>query len=193
LKGRALKYFSALAANVGINAPIPRFVAVPMTLLGELQDSRGKYSSRCMDSDRGFDRGFSGREVEVFMQQTLSHAMSHALKPLCPRDDHPMHYEANGIQWKNELGDGQSLPSYHCGYVGCSVRYTHEQGYFTVIKTLEHPYFVEEPATNLMQCPQHGAWLYLCRDGKDSRFLWRCGVEDCSYTHADVSRLGLRE
>jgi hypothetical protein len=40
-----------------------------------------------MDSDRGFDRGFLGREVEVSMQQTLSHAMSHTLKPLCPRDD----------------------------------------------------------------------------------------------------------
>jgi hypothetical protein len=104
-----------------------------------------------------------------------------------------MHYEAKGIHWEHELGDTQVLPSYRCGYVGCSVRYTHEQGYFTEIKTPEHPYFVEEPATNLMQCPQHGAWLYLCRYEKDSRFLSRCGVEDCSYTHADVSRTELRE
>jgi hypothetical protein len=51
----------------------------------------------------------------------------------------------------------------------------------------------EEPATNLMQCPQHGAWLYLRRDENDSRFLWRCRVEDCSYTHTDESRMGLRE
>ena len=125
--------------------------------------------------------------------EILSYTLKRNLKPLCPRDNHVMHYDAKGIHWKDELEDTESMSSYHCGYVGCSVRYTYEQGYFTVVKTPEQPYFVEEPATNLLKCPQHGAWLYRCRDKKENRFLWRCGVEDCAYTHADVPGVWLRE
>ena len=133
------------------------------------------------------------REGEASMHKTLSDVLSSTLKPLCPRDSHAMHYEAKGIHWKNDSGDTESMPSYHCGYIGCSVRYTHEQGYFTVVKTPEQPYFVEEPATNLLQCPRHGAWLYRCRNEKEDLFHWRCGVEDCQHTHADVPGAWLRE
>ena len=90
------------------------------------------------------------REGEVSMHKTLSDVLSSTLKPLCPRDSHAMHYEAKGIHWKNDSGDTESMPSYHCGYTGCSVRYTPQQGYFTLVKTPEQPYFVEEPATNVL-------------------------------------------
>ena len=79
------------------------------------------------------------------MHKTLSDVLSSTLKPLCPRDSHAMHYEAKGIHWKNDSGDTESMPSYHCGYLGCSVRYTHEQGYFTVGKTPEEPYLSKNP------------------------------------------------
>ena len=133
------------------------------------------------------------REGEASMRQTLSDVMSRTLKPLCPRDSRVMHYEAKGINWKGGSGDTESMPSYHCGYIGCGVRYTHEQGYFTVVKTPEQPYFVGEPATNLLQCPRHGAWLYRCRSEKEDHFHWRCGVEGCQHTHADVPGVWLRE
>ena len=64
------------------------------------------------------------------MHQTLSDVLSRTLKPLCPRDSRVMHYEAKGINWKGGSGDTESMPSYHCGYTGCSVRYTPQQGYF---------------------------------------------------------------
>lgn len=127
------------------------------------------------------------------MHQILSGTLSTTLKPLCPRDNQVMRYDAKGIHWKDESGESQSIPSYHCGHVGCSVRYTHEQGYFTVVKTPEQPYFVEEPGTNLLQCPQHNSWLYRCRDEKEDRLIWRCGVEDCYFTHADVPGVWLRQ
>jgi len=97
------------------------------------------------------------REGEASMHQTLSDVLSRTLKPLCPHDSRVMHYEAKGINWKGGSGDTESMPSYPCGYTGCSVRYTPQQGYFTVVKTPEQPYFVEEPATNVLQCPRHGA------------------------------------
>ena len=78
------------------------------------------------------------------------------------------------------------MPSYHCGHTACSVRYTPQQGCITVVKTPEQPYFVEEPATNVLQCPRHGAWLYRCQDEKEAGIVWRCGVEDCQHTHADI-------
>ena len=97
------------------------------------------------------------REGEASMHQTLSGVLSRTLKPLCPRDSRVMHYEAKGINWKGGSGDTESMPSYHCGCTGCSVRYTPQQGYFMVVKTPEQPYFLEEPATNVLQCPRHGA------------------------------------
>jgi len=127
------------------------------------------------------------------MNQILSDKLSHTLTPLCPRDNHVMHYEPQGIHWRAASRETEVAPSYHCGYIGCSVRYTHEQGYFTVVKTPEEPYFAEEPATNVLRCPRHNAWLYRCHDKKEDHFIWRCGVEGCDYTHTDVPGVWLRE
>jgi len=44
--------------------------------------------------------------------------LSSHLNPLCSRDDHEMKYESGGSST-----DTGNESSYHCGYVGCSVRY----------------------------------------------------------------------
>jgi hypothetical protein len=121
-------------------------------------------------------------------QQISSEVLSRDITPLCPRDNHEMSYEQHGIRWAEELKSGtQQVSSYHCGYFGCSVRYDLHEGYFTVIDAPELPHFVEEPGVNLLRCPKHGAWLYRSNE-QDSRgkLSWRCGVDGCDYTHADV-------
>jgi hypothetical protein len=127
------------------------------------------------------------------MNETSTLAMSHHLKPRCPRDNRIMHYEPEGIRWKDASGKIASLPSYHCNYTGCSVRYDVSNGYFTVILEPDVPYFVEEPATNQMRCPRHGAWLFRELEDLTDRFILRCGVEGCSYVHADPGGIWLRE
>ena len=118
--------------------------------------------------------------------QTTASDLSRSVKPICPRDNHVMHYEGTGISWQ-ECGEAQAIPSYHCGYFGCSVRYTHTDGYFTVVDTPDLPHFVEEPGTNLLQCPRHGTYLYRgAVSDKDGGFEWRCGVHGCDYVHADI-------
>src|SRR5579871_2304055 len=95
--------------------------------------------------------------------QTASHSLNRSLKPLCSRHDHLMAYEEKGIQWSEESDSGKSLQtvaSYHCGYFGCSVRYSASEGYFTVIDTPDRPHFVEEPGANIFRCTRHGGWLY---------------------------------
>ena len=120
--------------------------------------------------------------------------LNEKLKPVCPRENHIMSYEAKGIHWKNEKGAACSpVTSYHCSYIGCSVRYTPEQGYFTVVNTPNQPYFVEEPGTNLFRCPQHNTWLYRSQEGKNEKCVWRCGTEDCDYLHQDVAGQWLRQ
>ena len=96
------------------------------------------------------------------MTQVMEAALSHSLEPLCPRDDHRMHFETKGIAWKSALDERhrEFLPSYPCNYDGCSVRYDLLNGYFTVVLTPVQPYFIEEPGINLLRCPQHGTWLY---------------------------------
>jgi hypothetical protein len=120
------------------------------------------------------------------MTQVMEAVLSHNLEPICPRDDHQMHFEAKGIAWKSAV-DGsrrEFLPSYHCNYDGCSVRYDLLNGYFTVVLTPEQPYFIEEPGVNLLRCPQHGTRLYRsASDSPDSRYEWHCGVEGCTYVH----------
>jgi hypothetical protein len=78
----------------------------------------------------------------------------------------------------------ETLPSYHCRYLGCSVRYHPANGYFTVINEPDLPYFVDEPATNLVCCPRHGAWLY--REAKNSaeRLVLKCGIDGCDYVRS---------
>jgi len=121
------------------------------------------------------------------MKQVLEHQMSRTLQPLCPRDDHGMHFEAKGISWKELPADNhpQTIASYHCGMEGCSVRFDNESGYFTVVLTPDQPYFIEEPGINLLQCPEHHTWLYRSASpNSDERYQWRCGVEGCHYVHA---------
>jgi len=120
-------------------------------------------------------------------QQTATTTLSHDLKPRCPRDNHVMRYESRGIE-SERGGETQTLPSYHCDYQGCSVRYTPEEGYFTVVDMPDLPHFVEEPGTNLLQCPRHGTWLFRCQieGGNARRFVWQCGIERCGYTRPDV-------
>ena len=125
-------------------------------------------------------------------QQTLSIRLSRKLRPLCPRDGHVMHYEAKGIQSKTE-GETYTTPSYHCDFQGCSVRYMPSEGYFTVINMPDLPHFVEEPGTNILQCPLHGTWLY--RSGAPAvgdHQAWRCGVDGCEYERDDVASLSPR-
>jgi len=119
--------------------------------------------------------------------------MSRNLRPRCPRDNHVMRYEPAGIRWKDAWGRIETQPSYHCPYMGCSVRYHPEDGYFTVIYEPDLPFFVEEPATNLAQCPQHGTWLHREIEGDSDRFVLRCGVEGCDYVRSDVGGIWLRE
>jgi hypothetical protein len=46
-----------------------------------------------------------------------------------------MRFEAKEISWKKTSDDEESqrLPSYYCGFEGCSVRYDLLNGYFTVV------------------------------------------------------------
>ncbi len=71
----------------------------------------------------------------------------------------------------------QTMASYHCNFMGCSVRYDHMNGYFTVVNAPERPFLVEEPGANPLQCARHGTWLYRCEDdAKRFRFcvaVWR--------------------
>lgn len=127
------------------------------------------------------------------MNTTKQLAMSHHLKPRCPRDNHVMRYEPAGIRWKDSSGKIETYASYHCPFMGCSVRYDPASGYFTVILEPDLPYFVEEPATNLAQCPRHGAWLHRETEDDTGRFVLRCGVERCNYVHSDVGGIWLRE
>lgn len=119
-------------------------------------------------------------------EATSEMVLGRSLKPVCPRENHGMRYEEKGISWKEPGGSIQRISSYHCGHYGCSVRYTHTDGYFTVVDTPDFPHFMEEPGANVLQCPVHGTWLYRFKKEKDGGFAWRCGVEGCVYSHQDV-------
>lgn len=111
--------------------------------------------------------------------------INRSLRPICPRDGRVMTYEASGIAWRDGR-HSQALASYHCGFTGCSVRYTPEQGYFTVVDVPDLPYFLEEPGVNLVRCPVHLTWL--SREGQEGapeRRRWRCGSDSCSYVRFD--------
>lgn len=121
------------------------------------------------------------------MTQVLESALSHGLEPLCPRDDHRLRFDPKGIAWNAALDEKhrEFLPSYHCNYDGCSVRYDLLSGYFSVVNTPEQPYFIEEPGVNQVRCPRHGTWLYRGESQTPAaRYEWRCGVDGCDYVHA---------
>ncbi len=118
--------------------------------------------------------------------------LSRDLKPLCARHDHVMAYDEDGIRWKEGLekhSPYQEVSSYHCGYFGCSVRYTAGEGYFTVVDTPDHPHFMEEPGANIFQCPEHRTWMYRSGEPGDSR--WRCAVEGCRHSHDEKTAVGM--
>jgi hypothetical protein len=126
------------------------------------------------------------------MTQITENTLSALLEPVCPRDDHRMHYEARGVSWKAAPDDKslQTLPSYHCSFEGCSVRYDLFNGYFTVVHTPDQPYFIEEPGVNLLQCPRHKTWLYRAVNQEGgSHFNWRCGVDGCDHVQPDLARM----
>jgi len=104
-----------------------------------------------------------------------------------------MTYDEAGIAWKEEFDtETQTLSSYRCDYMSCTVRYTPSEGYFTVVDTPNIPHFIEEPGVNLHTCPRHGTWLYQTRQEADTRELvWRCGIENCDYAQKGNDRNGL--
>lgn len=105
--------------------------------------------------------------------------LSGHLKPLCPRDNHVMKYGSGGS--RANTGDHAS---YHCGYVGCSVRYDATDGYYTLIGTPDHSYSVDEPGVNTVKCPKHGNWLYRRVDiDAEAGVRWCCGVKGCDYRY----------
>ena len=121
-------------------------------------------------------------------------AMSDDLEPLCPRDDHKMKFDAEGVRWQQAAdNEAFAVATYHCGFEGCSVRYAPEHGYFTVVKAPELPVFIEEPAVNTLQCPVHNVWLYRKSKANGAGFEWGCGCDGCEYCHADVPGNWLRQ
>ncbi len=129
------------------------------------------------------------------MQRELaSRAINHHLEPLCPRDDHKMKFDADGVRWEQAADNATfKVATYLCGYAGCTVRYAPEHGYFTIVKAPDLPVFIEEPAVNTLQCPAHNSWLYRRTSSNGVGFEWCCGVEGCDYCHADVPGNWLRQ
>ena len=105
--------------------------------------------------------------------------MSCHLRPLCSRDNHVMKYESGGSRTNT-----RNQSSYHCGYVGCSVRYNPTHGYYMLMGVPDHTYAVDEPGVNAVKCPRHNHWLYR-RDNIDAEpgVRWCCGVEGCDYDY----------
>jgi hypothetical protein len=125
--------------------------------------------------------------------QPTSLRISRDLSPLCSRHEHVMRYEEDGIRWKEELDTKmQTVSSYHCGYMSCTVHYAPSEGYFTVVDTPQIPHFIGEPGVNLYICPRHGTWLYQSRaEGDTQRLVWRCGIENCDYSRQGNDRSGI--
>jgi len=97
------------------------------------------------------------------------------LKPLCSRDNRVMKYESCG----SRANTGKQA-SYHCGSVGCSVRYNSTDGYFMLFGIPDHTYGVEEPGVNTVKCPVHRSWMYRKKNNDaQSRVRWFCSVEGC--------------
>ena len=119
------------------------------------------------------------------LQKTSVPKLSDAIHPLCPRDSRLMRYDKKGFESHVE-DELLTLPCYRCDHQDCSLRYTPLDGYFTVIMMPDLGQPVEEPGINLLQCPRHEAWLYRCSaENSGEGLVWKCGVADCDYAHAD--------
>lgn len=118
---------------------------------------------------------------------------NHLINPLCSRHEHIMVYEKDGISWKEDLDtEKQTLSSYHCRYMSCTVHYAPTEGYFTVADAPTIPEFIEEPGVNIHTCPNHGTWLYQSREKTGAqRLIWRCGVESCNFSMQGNDRTGV--
>ena len=68
------------------------------------------------------------------------------LRPLCSRDNHAMKYEPSGSS-SNNAGN---QAAYHCGFMGCGVRYNLVDGYYMLIGMPDHANPVDEPGVNAM-------------------------------------------
>jgi hypothetical protein len=113
------------------------------------------------------------------MMITSDTVLSRQLRPLCPRDDHAMEYEL-GSSGSNS---GQRA-SYHCGLVGCSVRYNAITGYF-MLMGMPNTYSVDEPGVNVVRCPVHDCWLYRRENIAVAQCVrWCCSVEGCTYVYS---------
>lgn len=123
------------------------------------------------------------------MSVSLAHALSSHLQPLCSRDNHIMTYEP-----RPSRSNAKNQASYHCGFVGCSVRYHSSDGYYTLIGMPDHANSVDEPGINLLQCPNHRRWLYR-RHTVDAQgtVRWSCAVEGCDYRYDAKSKAIPRE
>jgi hypothetical protein len=128
------------------------------------------------------------------MERELAfHEISHHLEPFCPRDDHKMKIDPDGLRWHQAAANASfKVATYHCEFGGCAVRYVPEHGYFTVVKAPDLPVFVEEPAVNTLQCPIHKTWLYRRTKSDGVGFEWCCGCDGCEYCHVDVPGNWLR-
>ena len=111
------------------------------------------------------------------MMISSADVLSSHLKPLCSRDNHVMKYESGGSR-----ANTGNQASYHCGLVGCSVRYNSTDGYYMLIGMPDHANAVDEPGVNTVRCPIHGRWLYR-RENIEAEpgVSWFCGVEGCDY------------
>ena len=91
------------------------------------------------------------------MKETSTLVINKNARPLCPRDNSTMRYEADGVAAESKAYSGEeNTPWYRCGQADCGAHFSPNSGYFTVVNVLEHLSFVDEPGANLLQCPLHG-------------------------------------
>jgi hypothetical protein len=111
------------------------------------------------------------------MMNSSVDVLSGHLKPLCSRDNRVMKYESGGSR-----ANTGNQASYHCGWIGCSVRYNSTDGYYMLVGMPDHANAVDEPGVNTVKCPIHGRWLYR-RENIETEpgVRWFCGVEGCDY------------
>jgi hypothetical protein len=103
------------------------------------------------------------------------------LRPLCSRDNHAMKYESSGGSLSK---NARNQAAYHCGFMGCSVRYNLVDGYHMLVGMPDHANPVDEPGVNTMTCPRHGCWLYRCENAAAKPgVVWCCGAEGCDYRY----------